>query len=61
MTESVSPSTNAPVSRSPLPWVLLTLFLIWLGALIWMARGEFRARPKHERERDVAPLERGGA
>jgi len=58
MTESVSP---APASRSTLPWVLLALFFIWLGALAWMARGEFtKNRPKHERERVAPPLDRGG-
>jgi len=61
MTESVSPASSAPASRSSLPWVLLAVFLVWLGALAWMARGEFsKNRPKHEREREALSQDRGG-
>jgi hypothetical protein len=61
MAESASPVSVAPANRSSLPWVLLALFLVWVGVLAWMARGEFsKNRPKHERERKVLPQDRGG-
>jgi hypothetical protein len=44
--------------RSPLPWILLALWFVWLGAMIFMSWPElWRGRPAHPENRE-APAEK---
>lgn len=37
-----APASNAsPAPRSSLPWILLALWVVWFGAMLWISRGQW--------------------